>query len=345
MRKNLFFSVVLLALAVSACRAEPATLTVMTHDSFVASEDVIAQFEKENNVKVNFLLSGDAGSALNRAVLAKHAPLADVLYGVDNTFLSRALSEDIFEVYQSPLLADIPDEFELDAGFRALPVDYGDVCINYEKAYFEESGLALPQTLEDLTQPEYAGLLAVENPATSSPGLAFLLATVAEYGPQGYLDYWQKLKDNGLVVVNDWNTAYYTNFSGSTGKGAQPMVVSYGTSPAVEVVYAGEELDESPTASLVGRNMCFRQIEFVGILKGTQKRDLAEKFVDFMLGKAFQEDIPMNMFVFPANQQAALPGEFTDYVQIPEQPAALALDEIEANRDAWIEAWRQLMLQ
>ncbi len=345
MRKNLFFSMILLALAVSACRAEPATLTVMTHDSFVASEDVIAQFEKENNVKVNFLLSGDAGSALNRAVLAKHAPLADVLYGVDNTFLSRALSEDIFEVYQSPLLADIPDEFELDAGFRALPVDYGDVCINYEKAYFEESGLALPQTLEDLTQPEYAGLLAVENPATSSPGLAFLLATVAEYGSEGYLDYWQKLKDNGLVVVNDWNTAYYTNFSGSTGKGAQPMVVSYGTSPAVEVVYAGEELDESPTASLVGRNMCFRQIEFVGILKGTQKRDLAEKFVDFMLGKAFQEDIPMNMFVFPANQQAALPGEFTDYVQIPEQPAALALDEIEANRDAWIEAWRQLMLQ
>jgi len=342
MKKVLLLGVAMLALA--ACAAEPATLTVMTHDSFVASEDVIAQFEQEHNVKVNFVLSGDTGGALNRAILSKDAPVADVLYGVDNTFLSRALSEDIFEAYDSPLLAQIPDELKLDAENRALPVDYGDVCINYEKAYFAEHDLALPQTLEDLTQPEYAGLLAVENPATSSPGLAFLLATVAEYGAEDYLDYWQRLRDNGLVVVNDWNTAYYTNFSGSTGKGAQPMVVSYGTSPAVEVVYAGEELDESPTASLVGRNMCFRQIEFVGILKGTPRRALAEQFVDFMLDTTFQEDIPMNMFVFPANPQAVLPSEFTDYVQMPEQPAALAMAEIEANRDAWIEAWRQLML-
>jgi thiamine transport system substrate-binding protein len=170
--------------------------------------------------------------------------------------------------------------------------------------------------LEDLTKPDYKGMLVVENPATSSTGLAFLLATISEYGQDGYLDYWQRLKDNGAVVVNDWNTAYYTNFSGSTGKGAQPMVVSYGTSPAVEVVYAGEKLDESPTASLVGKNMCFRQIEFVGILKGTKQSALAEKFVDFMLDKSFQEDIPMNMFMFPANQNAALPKEFTDYIQV-----------------------------
>ena len=340
---GLLFVGVLVSLA--ACQSEPVSLTVMTHDSFAISEDVIAEFESQNNVKVNFLLSGDAGSMLNKVILSKGAPVADVLYGVDNTFLSRSLAEDIYEAYESPLLAQIPDDLELDDQYRALPVDYGDVCINYEKSYFTDNDLALPQSLEDLTKPEYAGLLAVENPATSSPGLAFLLATIAEYGQDGYMDYWQRLNNNDLVVVNDWETAYYTNFYRSSGGGEQPMVVSYGTSPAVEVVYAEQELDESPTASLVGDNMCFRQIEFVGVLKGTQQRELAEKFVDFMLDKAFQEDIPMNMFVFPANQTAELPVEFTQYIQVPDVPAALPLDEIDANRDTWIENWRELFLQ
>lgn len=344
MKKNLIFVIAIVLFGLTACQAEPAALTVMTHDSFAVSDAVIVEFEEQNNVKVNFLLSGDTGSVLNRAILAKDAPTADVLYGVDNTFLSRALSEDVFEVYQSSMLEDIPVDLQLDDQYRALPVDFGDVCINYDKAYFSENNLALPATLEDLTNPEYAGLLVVENPATSSPGLAFMLATIAAYGEEGYLDYWQRLQDNDVVIVNDWETAYYTNFSGSVGKGAQPMVVSYGTSPAVEVVYAEQELDESPTASLVGENMCYRQIEFVGILKDTQQREMAEKFVDFMLGKTFQEDIPMNMFVFPANQNAQLPSEFVDYIQVPDQPAALPMDSIEANRDAWIKAWRDLIL-
>jgi len=345
MKRTILLSLLVLALALSACQKEPASLTVMTHDSFAVSEEVIAQFEQENNVKVNFLLSGDAGSTLNRAVLSKGAPVADVLYGVDNTFLSRALSEDIFETYASPLLEQIPDALKLDDQNRALPVDDGDVCVNYDTAYFAENGLTLPQSLEDLTNPEYAGLLAVENPAVSSTGLAFMFATIAQYGGDGYLDYWQRLKDNDVVVVNDWETAYYTNFSGSSGKGAQPMVVSYGTSPAVEVVYAEEPLTEAPTASLVGDNMCFRQIEFIGILQGTQQRALAEKFVDFMLDTTFQEDIPLNMFVFPANRNAQLPEEFALYNQVPEHPATLPMDEIEANRDSWMAGWRELMAQ
>ncbi len=345
MKKTIFLCLAIGLILLSGCQQEPKALTVMTHDSFAVSEDVIAQFENENNVKVEFLLSGDAGSTLNRAILSKDAPVADVLYGVDNTFLSRALAEDIYVTYESPLLAQIPDDLKLDPQFRALPVDYGDVCINYDKKYFEEHNLALPQSLEELTAPQYAGLLVVENPATSSPGLAFMLTTISEYGSDGYLDYWQALKDNGVVVVNDWETAYYTNFSGSSGQGAQPMAVSYGTSPAVEVVFSEQEISEAPTASLVGMNMCFRQIEFVGILKGTSQRKLAEKFVDFMLSKTFQEDIPMNMFVFPANAEAQLPREFIDYVQVPDQPAVLSMDEIEANRDSWIEGWRQMILQ
>ena len=322
----------------------PQPLTVITHDSFAASKEAVKAFEDANQAKVTFLKSGDAGAVLNKAILTKDAPLADVLFGVDNTFLSRALQGDIFEPYQSPALNGIPDEFKLDRSDRALPVDYGDVCINYDKAYFAENNLAVPQSLEELTKPEYKGLLVTENPATSSTGLAFMLATIAHYG-DSFTDYWQALKDNGLIVVDGWETAYYNNFSGSSGHGPQPLVVSYGSSPAAEVMFAEKPLDDGPTASILGQDTCFRQIEFVGILKGTQHRALAEKFVDFMLGKQFQEDMPGQMFVYPVNPHAALPDAFVKYSQAPKQTATLAPDVIAEKRDAWIQAWTDVVMK
>ncbi|MDP1547930.1 MAG: thiamine ABC transporter substrate-binding protein [Anaerolineales bacterium] len=341
MKKILLLTVYCLLL--SACApAGPTTLTVMTHDSFAISEDVVNAFETVNNADVVFLQSGDAGTMLNKAILAKDAPLADVMFGVDNTFLSRALEADIFDAYQSPALSDVPADFVLDSSFRALPVDYGDVCINYDKKYFADNNVAVPQSFEDLAKPEYKGLLVVESPATSSPGLAFMLATRAWFG-DGFLDYWQSLKDNGVVVADGWETAYYTSFSASSGQGPQPMVVSYASSPAAEVFFASEPLTESPTASIVAAGMCFRQIEFVGILKNGRNRDLAEKFVDFMLGKQFQEDMPLNMFVYPVNQTAQLPEVFVQHAQVADQPADISYNEIASNRDTWIEAWAEVM--
>jgi thiamine transport system substrate-binding protein len=323
---------------------EPQTLTVMTHDSFAVSKEIVAAFETANKAKLVFLPSGDAGAVLNKAILTKDAPLADLLFGVDNTFLSRALEADIFESYQSPALNEIPAEFKLDGSNRALPVDYGDVCINYDKAYFAEKDLAVPQSLEDLTKPEYKGLLVVENPATSSTGLAFLLATVAHFG-DAFTEYWQALKDNGVVVVDGWETAYYTNFSASSGQGPQPMVVSYGSSPAAEVVFADPPVDDAPTASILGPDTCFRQIEFVGILKGTPQRALAEKFVDFVLSQQFQEDVPLQMYVYPVHPNAALPEVFTKYAQAPQAAASLAPEVIAQNRDAWIQSWTDVVMK
>jgi len=344
--KRIAFLLLAIALILGACAPKgPAELTVMTHDSFAASEEVVQAFEQANNVKVTFLASGDTGAALNKAILSKDAPLADVFYGVDNTFLSRALEADIFEAYQSPALENIPSAFQLDATNRLLPVDYGDVCINYDKTYFAGNDLPVPASLEDLLKPEYNGLLVVENPATSSPGLAFLLATVAHFGDPGYLDFWAALRDNGLVVVNDWETAYYTNFSASSGQGPQPMVVSYGSSPPAEVIFAETRPDDAPTASIVGPETCFRQIEFVGILKGTEQRALAEKFVDFMLSQQFQEEMPLQMFVYPVNQNAALPDDFVNFAQIPDQPATLDPALIAANREKWIQAWTETVLR
>ena len=344
--KRLTFLIMPLILVLSACGSKgPVTLTVMTHDSFAASESVISAFEQANAVKVDFLKSGDAGAALNKAILTKDAPLADVFYGVDNTFLSRALDAGIYLPYASPLLAQIPGEFKLDPDARALPVDYGDVCINYDKAFFTAHNLPVPGRLEDLAKPEYRGLLVVENPATSSPGLAFLLATIKYFGSAGYLDYWKSLRANGVVVVDGWETAYYTNFSGSSGHGSQPMVVSYASSPAAEVVFASTPLTDAPTASILGPGTCFRQIEFVGILKGTRQLALARKFVDFMLGRQFQEDMPLQMYVYPVNPAASLPEAFLKYAQIPDQPAILGPADIATGREQWVQAWTQAVLR
>ncbi len=318
-------------------------LTVMTHDSFDVSSDVLASFENKENIEVQFLKAGDTGTAVNKAILSKDKPLADVFYGVDNTFLSRALKEGIFESYNSPILADIPDHFQIDPQKRALPVDYGDVCINYDIAYFEQNNINPPKNLEDLLNSDLQNLLVVENPATSSPGLAFLLATIGHFGESGYLDYWQGLVDNGLRVVDNWETAYYSEFSRWGGR--YPIVVSYSSSPPFEMIYAEEPMETPPTAAVVSDGSCFRQIEFVGILKGTTNRNLAERWVDFMLSNEFQEDIPLKMFVFPVNENAELDDTFIKYLAIPDQPIYLDPDLIASNRETWIKSWTEIVLR
>lgn len=327
--------------------ADPTELTIMTHDSFAISEDVLIAFEEAHNAKIILLPSGDTGAALNQAILAKENPLADVFFGVDNTFLGRALDAGIFESYDSAALADVDDGLKLDDSNQLLPVDYGDVCINYDKAWLAENGLDAPTSLRDLTDSMYEGLLVVENPATSSPGLAFMLATISEFGTDGdytYLDFWTDLRANDVLVTSGWEDAYYGQFS-VAGEGERPFVVSYASSPPAEFIYADPPVEESPSASLVESGMCFRQIEFVGILQGTEQRELAETFVDYMLSQPFQEDIPLNMFVFPANQNAELPQAFTDWAQIPAESAVVDSADIDAYRDEWIEAWTEVVLR
>jgi thiamine transport system substrate-binding protein len=325
--------------------AAPVTLTMASHNSFNIGEDVVAAFEEMHNVRLQFLQMGDAGEALNRIILSRDAPLADVFFGVDNTFLSRALDEGIFEPYPSPVLAQIPAEFQIDPENRALPVDYGDVCLNYDRLYFEQQGLEPPQNLEDLLRPEYRGLLVVQNPATSSPGLSFMLATIGHFGEDGYLDFWRGLVENDVLVVNSWEVAYYTEFSGSAGQGPRPIVVSYGSSPPFEVLYAEEAMDEPPTGVVTGDGSCFRQIEFVGILAGTPNRELAERWVDFMLSPTFQEDLPLQMFVFPVNPHAELDELFVEFLAVPENPAQLDPGLVAANRERWLREWTDVVLR
>lgn len=350
MKKNLLLLglwSLIFSLLLGACRTPGPTaqplLTVITHDSFDISEEVVQAFQQETGAQVRFISGGDTGTVLNQLILSKDNPPADVFYGLDNTFLSRALAEGIFEPYDSPLLAGIPAEFQLDPQMRALPVDYGDVCLNYDIAYFAGQSLAPPASLDELLEPEYRSLLVVQNPATSSPGLAFLLATIGAYGDPGYLEFWQGLVENDVLVVNDWESAYYSEFT--RWGGTRPIVVSYGSSPPFEVIFAETPITEPPTAAVVSGGSCFRQVEFAGILKGTPNRELAEKWLDFMLSPTFQEDLPLKMFVFPVNPEAKLDEQFQKYLAVPQQPARVDPQLITEKRESWIQAWTETVLR
>jgi thiamine transport system substrate-binding protein len=328
----------MLVVACSAADGVPDELTILSHASFAdaVTAETFATFTKETGVTVSVLPAPDAGAAVNEAILTKDNPIADVLFGVDDTFLSRALEEGLFLTHESELLDLVPDELELDPEHRVTPVDFGDVCLNYDRELVANP----PDSLDDLLLPEFEGDLVVENPATSSPGLAFLFATIATYGEDGWKDYWRGLVDNGTRIASDWNTAYYSEFTRYGGD--HPLVVSYASSPPAEVIFAEEPLETAPTG--VVEAGCYRQIEFAGILDGTEAPEAAGDLIDFMLGLEFQETIPLTWFVFPANEDAALPAEFVEHTTIPDDPVSLDPALIEENRERWIEEWTEIVV-
>jgi thiamine transport system substrate-binding protein len=319
------------------------TITLVTHDSFAASKSVLAAFTKQTGVKVKILQAGDAGAALNQVILTKSNPIGDVFFGVDNTFLSRALTADVFSKYTPAALAQVPAQYQLDASHHLTPIDHGDVCINYDKQWFAEKKLAVPTTLADLTMPAYRGLLVVENPATSSPGLAFQLATIARFGADGWRAYWSKLRANNVKVDDGWETAYDGDFTQGASKGTFPLVVSYASSPPAAVYYSKPQPKTSPIGTML--DSCFRQVEFAGVLRGTAHPAAAKQLVDFMLSTRFQEDIPLQMFVFPVRNGTKLPTVFARFAQVADRPLTVPAAEIGAKRDAWIEQWTATVLR
>jgi len=322
----------------------PDEVVLVTHDSFSVSKPVIRAFERDTGLELRILQSGDAGEALNRALLTAGNPEGDVFFGVDNNLLSRALGEELFEPYQSPELSEVDPSFVLDDGHRVTPVDHGEVCLNIDVGWFESRGIDPPASLDDLVSERHRGQLVVQNPATSTPGLAFLPATIANSGEDGWQDYWRKLRANDVLVVDGWEEAYTTRFSGAGGsKGDRPIVVSYASSPPAEVIFAGEKLDEAPTA--VVESSCFRQVEMAGILRGARNPTGARQLIDFMLSPTFQGDVPLSMFVFPVREGVPLPPEFERYAVVPAEPLELPADVIGQNRDRWIREWTEVVLQ
>jgi thiamine transport system substrate-binding protein len=340
----------------SATTKAPTTVTLVTHDSFLASDQVLAEFTKETGYTVKVLRGGDAGAAVNQAILTKDHPRGDVFFGVDNTLLSRALDNGLFTPYTAKELDKIRSDVQLDAGqHRVTPIDSGDVCVNYDRAWFTAHHLAPPQTFADLVKPAYKNLLVTENTATSSPGLAFLLGSAATYGDAGAADgasgggwqeYWKQLKKNGVEVVDGWEQAYNDRFSGSSaGKkahGDRPLVVSYASSPPAEVIGVTPAPAQSPVGVATGT--CFRQIEFAGLLHGAKNTAGGQALIDFMVGRTFQEDMPLQMYVDPVRTDAVEPEVFTKYGAKIDHPTTLPPEKIAEKRDDWVKAWTSIAL-
>lgn len=337
--------VLLLAIVTAGCGSSGGgkTLTVVTHDSFNLNEDLIKQFEADNNVTVRLLPKGDAGAMLTSLILTKKNPEGDVAFGVDNTLLSRALDEGVFSSYSSPLLDRVAKGFQTEGTGFVTPIDYGYVNFNYDIAALKKLNIDPPKTLEDLTQPKYKGLVVVENPASSSPGLAFLIATVDYFGEPQYIDWWKAMRANDLKVVDGWETAYYTNFSLSGG--GQPIVLSYATSPAFEQLFADPPRPDAPTANILVAKGLFRQVEYAGVLKGAKNQAMAKKFIDFMLSVPVQEDIPGQMAVYPVNEDAKVPDAFSKFSSVDVPAAEVSATDIAANRNRWIDEWTKAVLR
>ncbi|MFH5821662.1 thiamine ABC transporter substrate binding subunit [Georgenia sp. AZ-5] len=325
--------------AADAGGAEGGELTVVTHDSFALTEELIEMFEAESGYDLTFVAPGDGGALVNQLILTKDSPLGDVVFGIDNSFAARAIDEGVLEPYSSPALPPSARDYAVDDAGSLTPVDMGDVCVNVDHQWFADAGIPEPATLQDLADPAYKDLLVVTNPATSSPGLAFLLATVGAFGPDGWQQYWQQLRDNGVKVVEGWSDAYYVDFSGSEGAGPRPLVVSYASSPAAEVPEDGAE---PRTGALL--DTCFRQVEYAGVLEGAQNPEGARAFVDFLLSEEVQADIPGQMYMYPVDNQVPLPGSWLEFAPLAEKPFEVAPADISAHREEWIAAWTETVI-
>jgi thiamine transport system substrate-binding protein len=319
----------------------PTKVRLLAYDSFVVSEGIFDDFTAQTGFEVEVVTGGDAGELLAKASVTAGNPEADVLWGIDNTLLTRAIDADIFASYKSDQLDAIDQELlNLIPDATVTPVDTGDVCLNIDRVWFDENAVNPPTRLADLAKPEYAGLTVIPSAVTSSTGLAFLLASIAEFG-DGWQEWWRQLIANEALVVDGWTRAYTVEFSGSSGAGDYPIVVSYGTSPPAEVLFADPPVDRPRTAVIA--DGCFRQVEFAGVLRGANNEDGAQALIDYLISAEFQADIPLNMFVYPVNNDVVLPKVFTDFAVKPERPLVISPSEIDTNRETWLGQWLALV--
>ncbi len=324
---------------VAAPAAPPVELRVLTHSSFALPKPLLKQFETDTGIRLRIAKGGDAGEMLNKLILTRAHPIADVVFGIDNALAPKALAANVLEPYTGPA-ASRASRVALPGGL--VPVDYGYVTVNYDKAWFAKNALALPRTLEDLTQPAYAGLLVVQNPATSSPGYAFMLATVGAMGETQAFDWWARMRTNGLKVAKGWSEAYYTEFSRNGGK--HPLVVSYASSPAAELFYSKDKLAEPPTGSLSLPGGVFRQVEGVALVKGGQAREAAQQFVEFLRSAAVQQQMQTEMWMLPAEAGVAR----AEVMRFAPEPATFdspSEPDLADKGPGWVARWSRVVLK
>ena len=341
MRRRHQFVAALIAAAVattalSACGDSDTSdeVVLLTHDSFVLPDELLATFEEQTGLTLKVVREADAGQLSSSVALTAGSPRGDAVYGIDNTFASRVIDAGALVEYTSPDNALGPADDALPPPNLLTAVDRGDVCVNVDNTWFADRNLPAPRNLADLTDPRYRGLTVAMDPATSSPGMAFLLATIAA-NPDGvnggWQGYWQRLRDNEVAIAPGWTEAYNQEFTAGEGKGSKPIVVSYASSPAF-----------LPTTTAL-LDTCFEQVEYAGVLRGASNEDGAKKVIDYLISEPVQAALPESMYVYPVREGTPLPVDWAQHAPEPEAAATMPADEIATNREAWQQEWRTVM--
>ncbi|MBM7824283.1 thiamine transport system substrate-binding protein [Arcanobacterium pluranimalium] len=326
-------TVAVAALALAGCSAadqkkadsgKGSTVTILTHDSFNLSKEDIAAFEKESGYKLKTVSTGD-GTVLNQLKLNKDKPTVDGFFGIDS-FNAQA-------VVDAGLAADfVPKDFSSPyiVDYKLTPIDRGHVCLNVDNEWFKARNQAAPASFDDLLKPEFKKLTVLTDPLTSTPGFAFLTATITKYGDD-WKTYWTNLLANGAKIDDGWSSAYYTDFSGGDGKGAYPIVLSYSSSPAYS---------QGKTGSVDAT--CIEQVEYAGVTEGAKNPDGAQTFISFLVSEKVQKTIPENMYMYPVLDSVKLPEDWQKYAQMPKNPIEVDLKKVAKNRESWLKEWSEL---
>lgn len=332
-----------LGLALAACSGSSggsasggSTVSVVTHDSFTVSDSLIKAFTADTGYELSIVNSGDAGELVNKLILTKDAPLGDAVFGIDNTYASRALAEGIIDASATVTLPEGAQAYLIEDNPALAPIDMGDVCVNIDTGYFADKGLTPPATFEDLVKSEYKDLFVAIDPSTSSPGMAWMLATVGHFGADGFADYWKQLVANGTRIDSGWTDAYYTDFTAGGGEGSYPIVVSYASSPSFTLADDG-----AATTTTALLETAFRQVEYAGVLAGAANPEGGKAFVEWMLSTDVQQDIPGQMYMYPVAADAALPPELERFGPLADDPVEVPAADITANREDWLSAWTE----
>ncbi|MGO1182942.1 MAG: thiamine ABC transporter substrate-binding protein [Micrococcaceae bacterium] len=321
----------------AAAEGQGGTVTIMTHDSFSISEEQIAEFEEQSGYELVTTAPGDAGALVNQLILQKDSPTVDGVYGIEDYSTAPLVDEGVMAEYASEALPGSAQELlaDGDASGYFTPIDQGQVCINVDDAWFDDDArnadaLAAPTSLEQLREAEYAELLTVIDPNTSSPGLAFLAATATAYPDGAWEDYWAELLDGGATVAAGWSDAYYTEFSGADGEGPSPLVLSYSSSPAF-----------APTTSII-EDSCSPQVEYAGVVEGASNPEGAQAFIDFLLAEDFQSTLADEMYMYPVDDAIELPAEWAENASLAEDPIRPDTAEVAEQRTDWLSTWTEL---
>lgn len=313
---------------------------LLTYDSFALSDEVAQAFTEQTGATIEVIPAGDSGAMLAGALLNAGAPEADVIFGIDNTTAAEAAADGFLVEYRPKQAEGLEPDLNPpeEVVSKLTPIDTSEVCVNIDRAWYAQEGVVPPSTFEELVDPMYKDQLVVESPVNSSPGTAFMLGSIERFGEDAWLDYWNQLATNGVRVATSWDDAYYNDYT--VNGGDRPLVVSYASSPPAEVVFSEGALDEP--LSGVAEDTCVTQVEYAGLLAGSDNEDLGRELLGFMLGDQWQESLPLSNFVYPVTD-VELPGEFREWAPRPSSPVTVDPAAVAQNRDTWLEQWRSAM--